>query len=111
MHFSWSGGLTLEYHSVTPFDSIENTQEYFGLLSEALIDVQGQIEDDIRREGDASASRRLEALRVVLFKLQKLQENVNSSGRLLNDLRMLRRILLKEKVKNTGTEAKLTSKK
>ena len=105
-----SGGLALEYHSVTPFDSIENTQEYFGLLSEALIDVQGQIENDIRREGDASASRRLEALRVVLFKLQKLQEQVHSRSRILNDLRMLRRILMKERTTNTETQMKSISK-
>ena len=41
--------------------------------------------------------RRLEALRLVSFKLDKLEQHVKSGRRLLNDLRTLRRLLLDER--------------
>jgi hypothetical protein len=91
--------LTLEYHPATPFDSVENTQEYFRLLSETILEIQREIKGDIAAADASKLSRRLEALRLVLFKLQKLEEHVKSSNRLLNDLRMLRRLLLHERVK------------
>jgi hypothetical protein len=97
---------TLEYHPATPFDSVENTQEYFKLLSETLIEVKREIEGEIASAANSKSSRRLEALRLVLFKLQKLEEHVNSSGRLLNDLRMLRRLLLQERGNNTVTRSR-----
>jgi len=39
----------------------------------------------------------LEALRLVSFKLDKLEQHVKNSCRLLNDLRTLRRLLLDER--------------
>jgi hypothetical protein len=98
--------VTLEYRPATPFDSVENTQEYFKLLSETLQEVKREIEGDINAEGDPKSTRRLEALRLVLFKLEKLEGHVNSSSRLLNDLRMLRRLLLQERVKTTSAKSK-----
>ena len=91
--------VTLQYDLSTPYDSVENTQEYFGLLFQTLLEVKGEIEGDITAAAEAKSSRRLEALRLVLFKLQKLEEHVKTSSRLLNDLRMLRRLLLQERVK------------
>ncbi len=91
--------LTLESHPATPFDSVENTQEYFRILSETVLEVQREIEGDIDATDAAKLPRRVEALRLVLFKLRKLDEHVKSSNRLLNDLRMLRRLLLQERVK------------
>jgi len=90
---------TLQVHLPTPFDSVENTQEYFGLLSETLVEVKQEIDRDIAAAAEAKQSRRLEALRLVHFKLQKLEDNVNASSLLLNDLRTLRRLLLHERVK------------
>jgi hypothetical protein len=58
-----------------------------------------QIEADIAAASELKQSRRTEALRLVLYKLQKLEEHVQASGRLLNDLRTLRRLLLQERVK------------
>jgi hypothetical protein len=91
--------LTLDNHPTTPFDSVENTQEYFGFLSETLKEVMREIEGDITAAAESKLSRRVEALRLVLFKLQKLEEHVKASSRLLNDLRILRRLLLQERVK------------
>jgi len=90
----------LELHHATPFDSVENTQEYFRILSETLQEVQREIEGDIAVAAESKLERRVEALRLVHFKLRKLQENVKSSNLLLNDLRMLRRLLLHERVKS-----------
>lgn len=89
----------MRYHLPTPFDSVENTQEYFGLLSETLEEVMEEIDRDITAAAEAKQSRRLEALRVVHFKLQKFEDHVKASSRLLNDLRTLRRLLLYERVK------------
>jgi hypothetical protein len=87
----------LGYRPGTPFDSVENTQEYFRLLSETLIEVSTEIERDIDAAQAANSSRRVEALRLVLFKLQKLEGHVKACSPVLNDLRMLRRLLLNER--------------
>ena len=83
--------------SETPFDSVEGAHEYLSLLSEAIQDAKGEIEADIRAAEDPKFPRRLEALRLVSFKLEKLEQHVKNSRRLLNDLRTLRRLLLDER--------------
>jgi hypothetical protein len=97
---------TLDSRSATPFDSVENSQEYFKLLSETLLEVKREIESDIASEANAKSARRLEALRLVQFKLLKLEGYVNSSSVLLNDLRMLRRLLLQERVTTRESKSK-----
>jgi len=84
--------------SPTPFDSIEGAQEYFRLLSETLAEAKLDIENDIAKEADSQFPRRLEALRLVQFKLEKLEQHIRASGRVLNDLRSLRRLLLQERI-------------
>jgi hypothetical protein len=98
--------LVTDYRTATPFDSIENTQEYFRLLADILSQAKLEIEGDIRMEAQSGASRRLDTLRLVLFKLHKLEEHVTGSGRLLNDLRTLRRLLLKERVQSAESKSK-----
>jgi len=83
--------------SETPFDSVEGAHEYLSLLSEAIQDAKGEIEADISAAEDPKFPRRLEALRLVSFKLEKLEQHVKNSRRLLNDLRTLRRLLLDER--------------
>ena len=81
----------------TPFDSIEGAHEYVGLLAEAIAEAEAHVQDDIAEAGAQGALRRGQALQVVAFKLEKLRAHVSSSRRLLNDLRMLRRLLLEER--------------
>ena len=83
--------------SDTPFDSVEGAHEYLSLLSEAIQDAKGEIGADIKGAEDPKFPRRLEALRLVSFKLEKLEQHVKNSRRLLNDLRTLRRLLLDER--------------
>ena len=87
----------------TPFDSIEGAHEYMGLLAEAISDARDEIEADIRAAEDPKFPRRLEALKLVSFKLDKLEQHTKSSRRLLNDLRTLRRLLLDERSEATGS--------
>jgi hypothetical protein len=90
----------LDEHSSTPFDSIEGTHEYFRLLSETLNEAKRDVASDIAKEEGSEFPRRLEALRLVLYKLERLEQNVKSSGRLLNDLRTLRRLLFQERMES-----------
>jgi hypothetical protein len=84
--------------SQTPFDSVEGAYEYLNLLSQVILDAENEIEADIKAAADPKYPRRLEALRLVSFKLDKLEQHIKSSRRLLNDLRTLRRLLLDERV-------------
>jgi len=81
----------------TPFDNIEGAHEYVGLLAEAIADAEAAIQEDIADARGQGAARRVEALHMVAFKLDKLRAHITSSRRLLNDLRTLRRLLLDER--------------
>jgi len=96
----------MEDRSETPFDSVEGAYEYLNLLFEAIQDAKGEIEADISGVEDPKFPRRLEALRLVSFKLEKLEQHVKSSRRLLNDLRTLRRLLLDERVDESAPKKK-----
>jgi len=82
-----------------PFDSIEGAREYVRLLAETIDEAQIQIADDLERALNAGerAARRVDALRLVTYKLQQLGMHIGASRRLLNDLRTLRRLLLAER--------------
>jgi hypothetical protein len=80
-----------------PFDSIENAQQYIRLLGETTAEAMGDIDDEIILATQRMSDRRVQALRVVQYNLEKLQRYLSASGRTLNDLRSLRRLLLEEK--------------
>ncbi len=81
----------------TPFDTVENAHEYVRLLVEALAEAKREIAADLNATATTKPDRRVEALRVVQFKLDKLEQHLKSSSRLLNDLRTLRRLLFEER--------------
>jgi hypothetical protein len=87
----------------TPFDSVENAQQYVRLLVEAIAEAKGEITADLVTAAQARTQRRLEALQIVQFKLDKLEHHLKTSGRLLNDLRSLRRLLLEERLEPAPT--------
>ncbi len=84
-------------HPETPFDSIENAQDYLRLLLEAIVDSRNEINADMTAAEEAKSQRRVEALRLVEFKLEKLEQHLRNGSRVLNDLRTLRRLLLEER--------------
>ena len=67
------------------------------LLAEAITEAKGEIAIDLDMAVAAKPDRRVEALRVVQFKLDKLEHHLKTSSRLLNDLRTLRRLLFDER--------------
>jgi hypothetical protein len=87
----------MNHRPETPFDSIEGSLEYVSLLAEAIEEAMREVESDVADAVADHAERRREALQLVAFKLGKLSANMTSSRRILNDLRMLRRLLLEER--------------
>jgi hypothetical protein len=78
----------------TPFDSVESAQHFVALLNEAIADARREIQEDTEAAAKAGATRQVEALRLVEHKLSQLAAHMHASSRILNDLRMLRRLLL-----------------
>jgi hypothetical protein len=82
----------------TPFDTVENAHQYVRLLGEAIAEAKTEIDVDLGVATQNNSERRVEALRLVRFKLDKLEQNLHSSSRLLNDLRTMRRLLFEERL-------------
>ena len=84
----------MNHEAVAAFESIESAQEYFGLLAEVVRESQQAIEADIQGNVDSGFPRRVEALRLIAYNLGKVAHHIKATRRILNDLRMLRRLLL-----------------
>jgi len=82
----------------TPFDRIEGSLEYIGLLRETIQATEVEIQKEVVRAKSERAERRLQALQLVTYKLERLGQHIDTSHRLLNDLRTLRRLLLDERL-------------
>jgi hypothetical protein len=80
-----------------PFDSIESAHDFVTLLEATIGDAKRDLAADIDRETAQNESRRLEALRLALYKLEKLEMHMHRSRHVLNDLRTLRRLLFHER--------------
>lgn len=89
------------------FDSVESAHEYVQLLRDVIADAKEDIAGDVAVAA-TNGARRLDALRLVEYKLEKLEQHLQSSSRLLNDLRTLRRLLLEERVEIAAVAAKRT---
>jgi hypothetical protein len=92
--------------SHTPFDSIENAKDYIGLLLQTVAEARTEVKADVAVASAGESDRRLEALRLVQYKLEKLEQHLHSSSRALNDLRSLRRLLFEERVEPVAVRAK-----
>jgi hypothetical protein len=79
-----------------PFDDLAAAYEYVSLLLAAVRETQGDVATDLAA-GDGGARWR-EALQLVAYKLDRLGQQLESSRRLMNDLRRLRRLLVEEGV-------------
>lgn len=80
-----------------PFDSIEDSLEYIGLLRDAIETSKRSVEAQAVAAQAEGAPRRLEAIQLVAYKLDRLAWHIDGSRRILNDLRTLRRLLLGER--------------
>ena len=87
----------MSYASETPFDSIEGSHQYVSLLAEAIEEARREVDEEIARTVREGPERRKEALQIVAYNLAKLSLHIKTSGRILNDLRSLRRLLQSER--------------
>lgn len=85
----------------TPFDSIEGSLEYLVLLREAVQKAKTAVGEESARATAAGARRRVEALQLADYKLDRLAWHIDNGRRHLNDLRTLRRLLLGERHEGT----------
>jgi hypothetical protein len=77
------------------FESLESAHNFVALLAESVGETKRELELDVQRE--PITSRRLDALRIALYNLDKLELHINRTSRILNDLRSLRRLLFEER--------------
>jgi hypothetical protein len=77
------------------FETLESAHDFVKLLAETVTEAKHELESDMQRE--SLPSRRLDALRIALYNLSKLETHVSQTSRLLNDLRSLRRLLFEER--------------
>ncbi|HJS37017.1 MAG TPA: hypothetical protein VJ789_02680 [Burkholderiales bacterium] len=87
----------------TPFDSIEGSLEYLDLLREVIDKTRRDVEGDVAAAAaEEGAARRHEALRLVVYKLDRLAFHMDAGHRALNDLRTLKRLLLGGRQREPG---------
>jgi hypothetical protein len=85
----------------TPFESVESAQQFVQLLCESIEEARREIEEEVARP---QPDRRTQALQLVGYNLAKLAVHLETSQRILNDLRSLRRLLFQERAIREGPD-------
>ena len=92
-----------------PFGTLESAHDFVALLAAAVAQAKVELQTDVDRESAIpDLSRRLDALRIGLYNMKKLEVYLNKSSRILNDLRTLRRLLFEERA-STRSELRSVS--
>jgi hypothetical protein len=90
-----------------PFGTIESAHDFVALLTAAISQAKEELQVDVDRESASpDLSRRIDALRVALYNVEKLEFHLNRSTRILNDLRTLRRLLFEERAVTSRAESR-----
>lgn len=74
-----------------PFESIESALEFMILLEEAIHQTSGELEE---MQKEFSGPRQTEAIGLALYKMGQLSSYTQKSRRILNDLGLIRALLL-----------------
>jgi hypothetical protein len=80
------------HDAVQPFDTIESAHEFMVVLESVIVEAQRELQALL---ADASDERRTEALRLALFKISQLDAHTRKSRRILNDLGLIRSLLVR----------------
>jgi hypothetical protein len=80
-----------------PFESIESAHEYMNILAATTLEVITDLKRDRDRALRNGEQRRAQAIDLAIFKVKMLSCHVHKSRRMLNDLRILRRLILQER--------------
>jgi len=86
-----------------PFENIESAHLYVRLLVQQVQEVEATVAAETASL-PTDDQRRIDAFRLVAFKLRELNKQLSASSRTLNDLRALRRLLLSERGDGRGEE-------
>jgi len=78
-----------------PFHSIESAHEFMVILENVIAEAQGELQTMLTDANTASDERRSEALRLALFKIAQLEAHTHKSRRILNDLGLIRSLLVR----------------
>jgi hypothetical protein len=80
-----------------PFESIESANEYMTLLANTALESIVELSHDRDRALRSGDVRTAQAIELAIFKLKVLGCHIFKSRRALNDLRILRRLILNER--------------
>lgn len=80
-----------------PFDSIESAHDFMNVLAEAVLDAARDLYGEQQAALREGRQRRAQAIELAIFKLKLLNCHVHKSRRILNDLRMIRRLMFDER--------------
>ena len=92
------GAIVFSEEIEHPFESIESAHGYMDILAATVVETTAELKrdrDQALRDGD---QRRAQAIELAIFKLKMLGCHVLKSRRMLNDLRILRRLILNERL-------------
>jgi hypothetical protein len=78
-----------------PFQSIESAHEFMVVLENVIVETQAELETMLADANNTSDERRTEALRLALFKISQLEVHTRKSRRILNDLGLIRSLLVR----------------
>src|SRR5260370_8277444 len=81
-----------------PFDSIESAHDYMNILAATTLEVMSELKRDRDQALRAGEHRRAQAIDLAMFKLKMLGCHIYKSRRMLNDLRILRRLILNDRL-------------
>lgn len=81
-----------------PFDSIESAHEFMAVLASTALEVMSDLRHDQELALRQGENRRAQAIELAIFKLKTLNCCVYKGRRALNDLRILRRLILNERL-------------
>ena len=82
-----------------PFESIESALEFMVLLEEEIADASKELHETLDSTGNR---RHAEALNLALYKMHQLSFHTQKSRRILNDLRLIRGVLVGEGLHETA---------
>ena len=81
-----------------PFDSIESAQDFMKVLADTILDTVKDLNLEHQMAVSDGKDRRAQAIALAQFKVKMLGRYVHKSRIALNDLRMLRRVILNERL-------------
>ncbi len=87
----------MSYRPETPFDNIESAEQFVELLIEAIEESRRDVDADIEQVKGNGSGRSKRALQLVSANLVKLSQHMTTSRQILNRLKTLRRLLLRER--------------